>query len=69
MQDYSPLFQEDLEKIESACAYYPLGSYQIGEIARLSGYLQEKGVNVLIELQKLCKIYEVETESREDDIL
>jgi len=54
------LFDEDLEKINNAVKFYPLGSYQMGEIARLGGLLQETGVDVVNEMNKLCFKYYVE---------
>lgn len=45
------LFNEDLEKINKACTNYPLGSYQIGEIARMSGFMYEQGINVIKMLE------------------
>lgn len=48
------LFEEDQKKIEDSVMNYPMGSHQIGEIARLSALLYEKGINVEIELKRLC---------------
>ena len=54
------LFNEDIEKINNAVVNYPLGSYQIGEIAKLSGLLYQEGVDVVRELEKLCRKYNTE---------
>lgn len=51
------LFAEDQKKIEDAVQYYPMGSYQVGEIARLSSLLYERGINVIDELNKLHRKY------------
>ncbi|MGG2091323.1 hypothetical protein AB1283_00975 [Bacillus sp. S13(2024)] len=48
------LFEEDQRKIEDAVMNYPMGSYQAGEVVRLSALLYDKGVNVENELKKLC---------------
>lgn len=37
------LFNEDKIKIEESVTYYPMGSYQIGKISRLSALLYERG--------------------------
>lgn len=59
------LFKEDLKKIEDAVEKYPLGSYQIGEIARLSGLMYERGINVAAQLEYLCELHMVELEHLE----
>ncbi|MCY8011273.1 hypothetical protein MOB66_02250 [Bacillus haynesii] len=51
------LFEEDQKKIENAVEYHNIGSREIGEVARLSALLCDKGVNVIKELQKLCYKY------------
>lgn len=53
------LFEEDQKKIEYYVLKYPLGSYQIGEIAKLSALLYERGINVIDELNKLHSKYGV----------
>ncbi len=53
------LFDEDQKKIEDAVTYYPLGSYQIGEIAELSALLYERGIDVIKELNKLHIKYRI----------
>lgn len=50
----SVLFKEDLEWIEKAVLLYPLGSHDVAQIARLSGFLQEWGIDVTNELKKIC---------------
>ena len=40
------LFPQDLIKIEYACMRYPIGSFQAGEIVKLSGYLYQNGIDV-----------------------
>lgn len=50
----SILFPQDQIKINNAVIKYPLGSYQMGEIARLSGLLHYEGVNVLTLLKREC---------------
>lgn len=49
------IYPEDLLKIEYTCIKYPVGSYQAGEIIRLSGYLEEQGVDVIKILKKELK--------------
>lgn len=49
------LFDEDLEKIEKTCIRYPIGSYQAGEIIRISGALYWMGIDVLDRLRRLCR--------------
>ena len=53
------LFSEDLKKINYYVSNYPMGSYQMGEIARLSALLYERGVDVKKHLEFLCKHYRV----------
>lgn len=53
------LFPEDQKKIEEAVTLYPMGSYQIGEVARISALLYEQGVNVVEQLKYLCEVYSV----------
>ena len=53
------LFDEDQDKINNAVHRYPLGSYQMGVIAELSGLLYERGVDVAGVLASLCKTYGV----------
>lgn len=47
------LFDDDQKKIEDAVMNYPIGSYQAGEVVRLSALLYDRGVNVENELKKL----------------
>ena len=54
------LFDDNIEKINNTVQYYPLGSYQVGEIAKLSGLLYQEGVDVVKELEKLCHKYSTE---------
>lgn len=54
------LFDEDLEKIEQAVVKYPMGSYQIGEIARVSALLYNEGIDVLDALCKFADAKEVD---------
>jgi len=61
MSDNKILFDEDQLKIENAVIKYPLGSYQIGEIARLSGLLYGEGVDVIYKLEQLCYKYGINT--------
>lgn len=51
--DNNALFKEDEEKIDDSIIYHSMGSYQIGEIARLSALLYDRGVDVIKELEKL----------------
>lgn len=53
------IFPEDRKKIEESVMLYPMGSYQIGEVARISALLYEQGVNVVEQLKYLCEIYNV----------
>ncbi|PAD70604.1 hypothetical protein CHH83_02035 [Bacillus sp. 7586-K] len=53
----SALFTEDQMKIEKAVIFHTMGSYQIGEIARLSSLLYDRGVDVIKHLEKLHKDY------------
>ena len=53
------LFDEDIEKINNAVAKYPMGSQQIGEIAKLSGLLYNEGVDVLKLLVNWCIKYDI----------
>ncbi len=53
----SVLFDEDLNKINNAVSRYPMGSYQIGEIAKLSGLLYEMGIDVVDMLQRTHSKY------------
>lgn len=50
----SVLFPDDQQKIEDAVVKYPMGSYQIGEIARLSALLYDRGIDVEKQLINLC---------------
>lgn len=52
------LFEEDIKKIVESVIKYPLGSYQIGEIARISAHLYEKGINVVDVLNNIKNKYE-----------
>jgi len=50
------LFSEDQKKIEDAVEYHAMGSYQVGEVAKLSALLYDRGIDVIKELEKLhCK--------------
>ena len=49
------LFDEDLEIIENAINYYPLGSFGVSEIVMYSALLQNFGVDVVRELDLLLK--------------
>lgn len=49
----SALFTEDQMKIEESVLYHAMGSYQIGEIARLSALLYDRGIDVIKHLEKL----------------
>jgi hypothetical protein len=60
----SVLFDDDQKKIEDAVLYHPMGSYQIGEIARLSALLYDKGVDVVKYLEKLHDAFGIN--SKED---
>lgn len=53
------LLPEDQKKIENAVRYYPIGSYHIGEIARISALLHERGINVEKHLIRICEKYGV----------
>lgn len=55
----SVIFTEDQMKIEKSVAMYPMGSYQMGEIARISGLMYKQGVDVVEQLKYLCEIYDV----------
>lgn len=50
----SVLFKEDLEWVEKAVLLYPLGSHDVAQISRLSGFLQQWGIDVANELKKIC---------------
>lgn len=52
-------FEDDLKKIKDAVEKYPLGSYQMGEIARLSALLSERGIDVIEHLERLCEKYRI----------
>ena len=54
------LFDEDIEKINNAVANYPIGSQQIGEIAKLSGLLYNEGVDVLKLLVGWCIKHDID---------
>ena len=65
-EDYSMelsglLFVEDINKIKIAVSDYPMGSHQVGEIVRLSGLLYDRGVDVVGQLNVLCRKYKVST--------
>ncbi|WP_442636561.1 hypothetical protein [Rossellomorea marisflavi] len=47
------LFEEDKMKIAEAITYHPLGSYQMGEIARISGLIADTGYDVVGYLERL----------------
>lgn len=55
------LFPEDLKKIEVAVLYYPMGSYQAGEVARLSALLYERGIDATKQLALVCDKYGIDT--------
>lgn len=55
----SVFFEDDLKKIKDAVEKYPLGSYQMGEIARLSALLSEMGIYVIEHLERLCEKYRI----------
>lgn len=59
------LFDEDQKKIEDSVEYHAMGSYQIGELARLSALLYDRGVDVIKEIEKLH--YKFGIEKREDN--
>lgn len=50
------LFKEDREKVVDSVVNYPFGSYQLGEVAKLSGYLYELGVDVAGLLKRELKL-------------
>jgi len=52
-KDTVTLFEEDHKKIEDAVNLHPMGSYQIGEIARLSTTLYDRGIDVIKQLESL----------------
>lgn len=58
----SVLYPEDQKKIEEAVQYFPMGSYQIGEIARLSALLYNEGIDVEKRLIEMCKTYGIKLE-------
>ncbi|WJV20743.1 hypothetical protein QU593_10035 [Rossellomorea marisflavi] len=47
------LFEEDKLKIAEAITYHPLGSYQMGEIARISSLIADTGYDVVGYLERL----------------
>ncbi|WP_017470648.1 hypothetical protein [Amphibacillus jilinensis] len=49
------LFENDQNKVVNAVTCFSLGSYQIGEIARISGLLYSSGVDVVKLLEKKHK--------------
>lgn len=55
----SALFPDDQKIIENAVQDYPISSYQIGEIARFSALLYERGFDVERHLIRTCKKYGV----------
>ena len=54
------LFPEDQNKIDEAVSKYPMGSYHIGEIARISGLMYEQGIDVIQHLKYICEQFKVE---------
>ncbi|WP_368900784.1 hypothetical protein [Oceanobacillus oncorhynchi] len=55
----SALFLDDQKKIEKAVQDYPMGSYQIGEIAMVSALLYERGIDVEKHLRSLHDKHEL----------
>ncbi len=53
------LFDEDQKKVEESVEFHAMGSYQVGEIARLSSLLYDRGVDVIRELENLCRRFNV----------
>lgn len=53
------LLNEDQKKIDDSVEYHSMGSYQIGEVARLSSLLYVRGVDVNKELENLCRKFNV----------
>jgi|GEM_PF-3255317 len=53
------LFSEDQNKIDESVEYHAMGSYQIGEVARISSLLYDRGVDVIRELENLCHKFNV----------
>jgi hypothetical protein len=52
------LFDEDQKKINGSVENHAIGSYQIGEISKLSATLYDSGVDVVKELQRLKRFYQ-----------
>ncbi|MCA1021576.1 hypothetical protein [Halobacillus litoralis] len=55
------LFPEDSEKVVRSVVYHPMGSYQLGEVARLSSLLYDRGIDVTDYLESLCRKHGVST--------
>lgn len=53
------LFDEDQKKVDNSVEYHAMGSYQIGEVARLSALLYDMGIDVIKELENLCRKFNV----------
>ncbi|MEL3959508.1 hypothetical protein NST17_20360 [Caldifermentibacillus hisashii] len=52
------LYEEDQKKIEEAVVKHAMGSYQMGEVAMLSAWLYDRGIDVIKYLQALKWYYE-----------
>jgi len=57
--DEKVLFEEDQKKIDDSVRLHAMGSHQIGEIAEISATLYDRGVDVVRELQRLQRVFNV----------
>lgn len=53
------LFDDDQKKINDAVRLHAMGSYQIGEVAKLSALLYDRGIDVIQQLKALHRKYNV----------
>lgn len=59
--------KDDMDKIAYAVFNNPLGSYQMGEIARISGELQTHGIDVLAQLKLVRRKYRIDSQNIKGD--
>lgn len=53
------LFKDDEEKLAEAVEKHAFGSYQLGEVARISSLLYDRGIDVEKHLIQLCKQHRI----------